>query len=258
MLTAKPHPRLTVQPQDGFLDCLLSLRLLLLWLPLVGGFIALLPKWRDPRLLFLVFPFSPCPILPHYGFTLAASDVPCGLPRTYRLLSSTRMSHGTLKLGGLWARPHADFPSPGPSSEGESCSHLGGQVANSEAFSVSSRSSPLSSSHAVLPQDRTIYCLTPIRTGCDQNPEITGAGKDVEELEPAGAAGWEREEAQPAWKGRQVLKKLNIDSRDDPAIPLPSTNPGELKSRLLKRCLYVHVRGVLFLAERGRKQPKGP
>lgn len=141
-----------------------------------------------------------------------------------RLPSSTRMSHGTLELSGLRARPHADFPSAGPSSAGESSSHLGGQVAHSEAFSVSSRSSLLSSSHAVLPQDRTVYCLTPIRMGCYQNPEITGAGKDVEELEPVCAAGWECEETQPAWKGWQVLKKLNIDSWYDPAILPPSTN----------------------------------
>lgn len=158
------------------------------------------------------------------------SHLQCRRFQTYRLLSSTRMSQGALKLRGLQTFS-CRFPLSGPQLSGYIFPHFGGQVANSRV---------LLSFLPLLPPQLLLCChslrssnllLHTHEDGCYQNPEITGAGKAVvEELETVCFAGWECEVAQPVRKIWQFLKKLNIELLYDPAIPLRSVTPKALKA----------------------------
>lgn len=66
--------------------------------------------------------------------------------------------------------------------------------------------------------------------------KIVSVGEDVEKLKPV-HCWWECNTAQPLWKTAwRVLRKLKVELPYDPAIPLLSIHPKEVKAetRMLK------------------------
>ena len=77
----------------------------------------------------------------------------------------------------------------------------------------------------------TMRChFTPIRMAIIKKWKITSVGKDVEKLELLYTAGGECKMMQPLWKSLAVPQRAKLKSSYDPAIPLQSIYPQELKA----------------------------